>query len=1126
MTVVETRLSVWEVLAGRAPGQPVAPADPGLWAAVAERLNPARARPRLRPGIEEAALTSVRGVDYAMLRSPDGTDACYLRLTPQELALARLMDGTRTVARLVAEFARIAGRLAPDQVTRVVADLAGNRMLEELPIDAFRPLDRMQRRPWPLRVGRGLLAFARGRRLVVAPIDPMITFLYRAGGRLLFTRVAAVLLGPVALAGLGLFGWTWFLGSQPVFLTHGSYAVGAAVLLGLNVLALACHELGHALATKHAGRRVPAAGFLVYFGIPSVFVDTTDVWMAGRRARLLTTASGPATGLVLAGACQIVGLLDPALAPWCFKLSFAWYVNVAFNLNPFLALDGYYLLMDWIEVPNLRARGLAWVIARLRRRPPAFGTLDREGRLVALYGMLSLVWLVIAANIGYRIYVDRVGGLILGLWHAGWWQRVLVVAVVVGLAAPVVWGTVGWLGKRWRRLRQRLSERRVAADLPRRYDALRGSALGRMPAAALTNLARDARWMRPRTGEQLVFAGGAQPSVFVVVDGALEGRRPGDPAGTVRERVGAGGVVGLANALTGAASVLAWHTAGTTLLSVPVHTVAATVGPLAGPPPADRAELESLFDHSAGLSGLSTEDRLGLMSRARLVALPPGAPLTLPTAGDAAVVAAGQLVTPDGTELGPGFLIGPAGEPLTGPVAQARSHVRAWMLPALGGLPLLLGWPSHAGPAGGSGGSAGGSGDAGGAPSFGAHPRAAYPPLAAPPEPPLSTSDDVDRRFERKLWWLLILLLLLALLLTGANFAAGPAWSEMPQDHALLRAAHGTTMARIAGVDRVLNQGDEAYVSSTDVIRVGDRSDARLTFRGGGYTVLCGGSRLTVGPLSSRGRPIAPAGSLAMDSGKLLAYTTGTSAAFLPLELRVTSYGAVAQNTGAARYSVGWDGVDDSAGQVTRNGTALSPTGDVLGCGDGRTVPAPGGSPSPSPSVSESPSVSPSPSLSPSASPSASPSSSSTPRRSPTTRPTTQSPTPSPSPANDPPTITWANGGDPGGGNLDTLYGTSACNQQRTTILYEVSVTDDHDTQVQLSVVFYWSGKYLNGSKKMGIRGPVFYVDLGQFTYQQDGNGAGDFLSIRITATDSGGKSSTINGKSVTVLPCQPVIIG
>jgi putative peptide zinc metalloprotease protein len=300
-------------------------------------------------------------------------------LAPEEYALTRLMDGSRTLARLVAEFARISGRLAPEQVRRIVADLAGNRMLEELPVDAFAPLQRVRRRPWPLRLGRGLLAFAQGRRMVLANVDPVVGFLYKAGGRLLFTRAAAALMGTVAVLGLGAFGWQWFTGEQSVFLSSDSYALGAAVLLGLNVLALACHELGHALATKHAGRRVPTAGFLVYFGIPSVFVDTTDVWMSGRRARLLTTAAGPSAGLVLAGASAIVGLVVPEAAPWCFKLSFAWYINAMFNLNPFLALDGYYLVMDWLEVPNLRARGLSWVVARLRRRPPAWSTLDREG---------------------------------------------------------------------------------------------------------------------------------------------------------------------------------------------------------------------------------------------------------------------------------------------------------------------------------------------------------------------------------------------------------------------------------------------------------------------------------------------------------------------------------------------------------------------------------------------------------------------------------------------------------------------------------------------------------------------------------------------------------------------------
>ena len=78
-----------------------------------------------------------------------------------------------------------------------------------------------------------------------------------------------------------------------------------------------------------------------------------------------------------------------------------------------------------------------------------------------------------------------------------------------------------------------------------------------------------------------MLAGAAQSHVFAVIEGAAEGRAPDDPPGTVRERVGAGGVVGLGPAVTGAPSPLHWHTAGTTLLSIPSSTVAAAVGPVA-----------------------------------------------------------------------------------------------------------------------------------------------------------------------------------------------------------------------------------------------------------------------------------------------------------------------------------------------------------------------------------------------------------------------------------------------------------------------------------------------------------------------------------------------------------------
>ncbi|MFI5896297.1 cyclic nucleotide-binding protein [Actinoplanes sp. NPDC051513] len=945
MSFVETRISVWEALAGRAPGEPAGPADPGLWGAVVDRLNPARARPVLRAGIETVELTSVRGSGYVMLRSPDdGGRAGYLRLTPPEWQLALMMDGTRTVARLVAEFARLAGRLAPDQVRRIVADLAGNRMLDELPVDAFRPLQQLQRNALPERVGSGLLAVVRGRRMMVVDIDGFVSGLYRTVGRFFFTKAVATVLSTVAVLGLGIFVATWWRGSQAVFVTHGSYLLGAVVLLLLNVFALACHELGHALAAKHAGREVPTAGLLVFFGIPSVFVDTTDVWMAGRRARLLVTAAGPLTGLVLAGSMQVAGLAIPAIGPLAFKLAFAWYLNALFNLNPFLALDGYYLLMDWLEIPNLRARGISWVTSRLRGRPPAWAGLDIEGRIVALYGVLAVLWLAIAANLVYRVWADRVSGLVTGLWHNGAGGQALLVLILMGLCAPVIYLLAGRLSVWWRRYRERSAERAREADAPRRLAALRASDLGGLPEPALAGLAARAHWLRPPSGRQLVVAGGVQQEVYVVVDGAMQARRAADPGGTIRHHVGPGGVVGLANALTGRSTQLNWHTAGTTLLAVPTATVATVVGPLAGPPPKDRAEAEALFADTPALADLAHDARLALIVAAHPVDLRAGESVILPGPTHAVVVESGVIATPDGVELRRGTLVGPVGDGDPGTVAQTRTPVRLWVIPDASDLPPLVGAASYiAGPALPAGRAAVASG---------VHGAGIYPPLAVPPGPPDGTEDpEVDRRFERRMWWLVLLLLLLALLLTVATFAPGPAWAEMPADRVLLAADQGPITVVGAGATTRLAEGGRRYVGDGSWIEVPAGSTGRLTFSGGSVAVLCAGSRTNVGRLwTDTGRVHATHGTVGVDAGRLLVDTASTSGAFRPLSLVVRRPSGDVKNTGKAWYAVEPSAVTVSTGSAVVAGVPVAATSGDLTCGDGVVVTPPAAGPSGSPS--------------------------------------------------------------------------------------------------------------------------------------------------------------------------------
>ncbi|MCO8272192.1 cyclic nucleotide-binding protein [Actinoplanes sp. TRM 88003] len=1017
MTYVENRMNVWEALSGRAPGEPSGPADPGLWGAVVDRLNPASARPVLRAGVEYVQLIDARGGDYIMLRSPeDGERASYLRLTPEEWELALLMDGEHTVARLVAEFARIAGRLAPDQVRRVVADLAGHRMLDELPMDAFRPLEELARRPLPERVGNSLLAAARGRRMLLVNVDGLVTALYRAGGRLFFNKVAAIVTAVLALAGFGLFVATWTRGSRSLFLTGDSYVAGALTLVLLNLVVVGVREWARAMAAKHSGREVPAAGFLVWFGLPSLFVDTSDVWMAGRRARILVSAAGPLSALFLGGLAQLAGLALPSAADLAFKLAFLCYLSAFVHLSPLLPLDGQYLLMNWLEVPQVRNRALAWVSGRLRGRPPRWGTLDREGRLIALYGFLAVCWLAVGVNVAVRLWEDRLSGLATGLWHDGPLGILLLLVIVLGLAAPVVYFLLGRLTKWWATSRLRRAENDREADSPRRLAALRASELGGLPEPALQGLASRARWVHPPTGRRIVDAGGAQQAVFVVVEGALEARRPGDPPGTIRHHVGPGAVVGLVNAITGRSTQLDWHTAGTTLLSIPAATVATVVGPLPGPPPHDRVEAEALFADTPALAGLAVDQRLALIASAHPVDLDPGAPVILPGPTHAVVVESGVIALPDGVELRRGTLVGPVGDGSPGMVAQTITPVRLWVVPDASDLPPLVGATHRPGSpmpvVSGKGALRPGSPGGG-----------SYPPLNLPPGPPDGGGNpEADKRFERGLTWLTVVVLTTALFLTGLSFRPGPAWAEMPANRVLLTIDGGLVTASLDGAPQNLADGARRYLDQGETIEVSPRATATLTFPGGATALLCANTRVGVGTISTGGgRDQAPRATLSLQSGRLLAGTGSTSGAYKPLALTVDRSAGSVTNNGAAWYSVEPEALTVARGTVAADGTAAQPAGGQLACADGKPVEAPASS-SPEPEDTFEPLPSDSESINPSIVPSATaPTSDSVvtpsqtadpgdddtePTRNPTTRPTFRPPTttrPSTAPATTPP---------------------------------------------------------------------------------------------------------------------------
>src|SRR6185503_10544121 len=120
------------------------------------------------------------------------------------------------------------------------------------------------------------------------------------------------------------------------------------------------HELGHATATKAFGREVHDLGVMLLVVTPVPYVDASAAWaFPGKWRRIAVGAAGMAVELVLASLALYVWLaVEPGLvrALAFHVIVIAGISTLVFNANPLLRYDGYYILADLLEIPNLRAR--------------------------------------------------------------------------------------------------------------------------------------------------------------------------------------------------------------------------------------------------------------------------------------------------------------------------------------------------------------------------------------------------------------------------------------------------------------------------------------------------------------------------------------------------------------------------------------------------------------------------------------------------------------------------------------------------------------------------------------------------------------------------------------------------
>lgn len=331
----------------------------------------------------------------------------YIELSEPEYFLWNQMNGRTSVEELAVAYVLKFGAFDFDIIHALIDKLQRAELLTMRPISRLRAMLAANRKNPAARAAEATLKALDRLTVGSRTAHDAFTRVYRYGAFLIFTPVGLALLALVTLLGFKGTREIW-QDSSDLYAGFGEHPVIALLLVKVFFfLTLILHQMLHALALVHYGRRVKEFGFTMLHGfLPTFYADVTDVFMGSRRARIVTGISGPLVHLFL-GSLYIYlasqcgpGLLKSFLVASAILQS----QSLFFSLYPFcfLEMDGYHVLVDWLGLPRLKSESIAFVNGGLWRRLRAGGRFTREEVVFVGYVVLSIT--SIAAFVGLNVW--------------------------------------------------------------------------------------------------------------------------------------------------------------------------------------------------------------------------------------------------------------------------------------------------------------------------------------------------------------------------------------------------------------------------------------------------------------------------------------------------------------------------------------------------------------------------------------------------------------------------------------------------------------------------------------------------------------------------------------------------
>ncbi len=285
----------------------------------------------------------------------------YFRFKIEEYFLLQQFDGKQTLQDVKKAFERKyrPQTISIEDLTRFVAQLHEAGIIQ---IDSNEQakvlIRRRNKNRW-----RKVWSFLANILFIKIPvIDPerLLTRMYPYF-RWIFTPAFITVSVTSMLLALGLVGSNWktFYDKLPDFQSFFNWWTIMSFWVCLAVVKI-IHEFGHGLTAKHYGGEVHEMGILFLVLTPALYCDVTDSWLLPNKwKRIWISAAGIYVECFLASIATFVwwystpGLLNSLAMATMFICS----VNtILFNANPLLRYDGYYVMADWLEIPNLRIK--------------------------------------------------------------------------------------------------------------------------------------------------------------------------------------------------------------------------------------------------------------------------------------------------------------------------------------------------------------------------------------------------------------------------------------------------------------------------------------------------------------------------------------------------------------------------------------------------------------------------------------------------------------------------------------------------------------------------------------------------------------------------------------------------